>query len=609
MEANNVTSNKTMSKQSEGRPELIDVKMPNPETSTDQVVFEILAKRAELEFIQYSAELREDGLMSFSATPPVAKEAVAARSKDPIEETVDPGSDANDVKVLKESSKSRHSPTVKPPPDNDRQPGAWHVVGPSGSNQRDASLEVSLAGDTDSLDSSLVGDTDSTQSCPDHQQQNLVEADPVLEDPENRAMMHARPVDLDDVQNKLRQWEKQQRCLYIALIVLFIVGLIVAGCVAGTQPRSHEPQVSTTQEAPEAFLSVAPSEVPFSALDGLFSDLPEGSQGSILKGNTPQYFAWEWLSKHPNITYLPEWRKRQLFALSTFFYAFEGESWNPLIADRWMDYTKDECLWFSSGFGYFEDGKYIEWSMEAHGYSQVEPCNGVGEFIQVNLQDLQMSGLQPFVPPETALLTSLQAVQLYLNDLEAPLPDLFPTELCLMSTLDEIWICTNNVTGYIPSELGLMTNLKVLDINTNSFSGPLPSELVLMTSLQLLDLHNNGLSGRIPDGLWHFSELKMLQLSNIPMLTGLIPTDGPLLSGLRSLNLSGSPGIYGTIPDGWCVLQDPSCSFLTWWGETISCSLEFDCSAMLCGCDCPCSNESDVSIVGGAHHESSSNGT
>ncbi|CAB9515008.1 expressed unknown protein [Seminavis robusta] len=80
-------------------------------------------------------------------------------------------------------------------------------------------------------------------------------------------------------------------------------------------------------------------------------------------GNTqtmgPQEKAREWLQNHPNYDQLSDWKKNQLLALATFFYAMQGEHWPDTIEsdfgivrrDRWLDYTKDECLWYSRQSG------------------------------------------------------------------------------------------------------------------------------------------------------------------------------------------------------------------------------------------------------------------
>jgi hypothetical protein len=79
-------------------------------------------------------------------------------------------------------------------------------------------------------------------------------------------------------------------------------------------------------------------------------------------------------------TRLPEWRKKQLFALATFFCAFEGENWNKPIRERWMDDTVDECLWFSSDLGLVVGGDFVEWQIYLGGFIPTETGNNKGEF-------------------------------------------------------------------------------------------------------------------------------------------------------------------------------------------------------------------------------------
>jgi hypothetical protein len=580
-------------------------------------VVDILTKRAELENMEYAMELNI--LVPSSVAPPAVQEPVVAPCKDQSSgvpgmkhlPAIGTSSETNGVEVLKEFSSLRPPPPVKhgqptatgeqPPVVLIQLPGAYsYIPGSGGLDDPHISLDSTLADVTDRI-------TENPGHSSGNHQVNLVEAQPVLEDPEDGTIRHARPVNVDEGERQQQLFKTQQQLCTFALIVVAIAVAILLASLGGA--LSQEPRVVSLEDAGSAAHSIAQSEVPTSAtvgeLDLLFAELPAHTQATIILGNTPQYFAWEWLSHHQNITLLPEWRKKQLFALATFFYAFDGENWNPLIKDRWMDDTKEECLWFSSGFGGFVGGEYREWSLEVDGFLQEEPCNGIGEFTQINLQYLKLSGLKPSFPPEIALLASLSDIHLYFNDLEGPLDDLFPAELYEMKSLEEIWLCTNHVSSYIPSEMGKLTQLKILVVSTNSISGPLPTELGLMTSLQLLDLHNNDISGAMPSEIWHISTLKKLELSNMPMLTGPIPTDLPFLAGLRSLNLSGSPGLHGSIPEGWCILQDPSCSYTDWDGETIRCSLEFDCSYMLCGCGCPCSN---ASFGGGAHNQSLSKG-
>jgi hypothetical protein len=130
----------------------------------------------------------------------------------------------------------------------------------------------------------------------------------------------------------------------LAFSLLFLA--VTAGLVIGTHLTKAREEAAT--QTPAVAISMEPSEAPSPAptgvLDLLFVDLPLHTQDSIFNGTTPQHQAWEWLSKHQNITNLPDWRKKQLFALAAFYFAFEGEHWNRLIRATWLDDTLDECL-------------------------------------------------------------------------------------------------------------------------------------------------------------------------------------------------------------------------------------------------------------------------
>ena len=43
--------------------------------------------------------------------------------------------------------------------------------------------------------------------------------------------------------------------------------------------------------------------------------------------------------------------KATTFAIATFYYATNREAWKNVIRERLMDNNKDECFWYSAGFG------------------------------------------------------------------------------------------------------------------------------------------------------------------------------------------------------------------------------------------------------------------
>ena len=95
---------------------------------------------------------------------------------------------------------------------------------------------------------------------------------------------------------------------------------------------------------------------------------------------------------------MQEWRKKQLFALATFFFSFQGPNWREEVRSNWLDYEESECLWFSSTFGSFwgEEGRFVPLLVQ----DDPEPCNEAGEFINLRLRTLGSFGTTASIPPE-----------------------------------------------------------------------------------------------------------------------------------------------------------------------------------------------------------------
>jgi hypothetical protein len=121
-------------------------------------------------------------------------------------------------------------------------------------------------------------------------------------------------------EKKKLQFQRWGICFVAVCLVVIGVILGVGFGVEGSGTITIAPTMS-----PSAAHSSMPSSAPTGYLDLLFDDLPGSTQKSLQNSSTPQWKAYNWLSNHQNITNLPEWRKKQLFALATFFYAFEGE--------------------------------------------------------------------------------------------------------------------------------------------------------------------------------------------------------------------------------------------------------------------------------------------
>jgi hypothetical protein len=121
----------------------------------------------------------------------------------------------------------------------------------------------------------------------------------------------------------------------------------------------------------------------------------------------------------------------------------------------------------------------------------------------------------------------------------------------------------NQLSGTIPSQLGMMTNMmKGMIVHNNQLTGQIPSELGLL-SMGGLIVSNNSLSGTIPQelsALWQ--SLYVLRFDGNPLLSGLLPQ---ALCGINGTCMS---TILSPCPD--------------------KLGLIFDCTSLLCGCDCNC---------------------
>ncbi|CAB9516496.1 Leucine Rich Repeat [Seminavis robusta] len=232
----------------------------------------------------------------------------------------------------------------------------------------------------------------------------------------------------------------------------------------------------------------------------------------------------------------------------------------------------------------------------------------VGNFEKLRWLFLYLGDFSGTIPTEIGQATNLEFVSLR----HSPLSGTLPTELMELSKLEALSLFDNSLQGRIPSELGQISHLTLLSAWGNQLTGPLPSELGLLTDLTSnLNLMENRLSGTIPTELGLLSGLVELEFSG-NQFTGQIPSElGELKSigrltfannsfsgtvpqeltavnqSLHTISLEGNPLLSGSIPEGVCNTN------ATCIGTPLDpCrgpyGLSFDCSRLLCGCDCPC---------------------
>jgi cell division septation protein DedD len=281
-----------------------------------------------------------------------------------------------------------------------------------------------------------------------------------------------------------------------------------------TMPPSGAPTETVTEfpsTAPPINSSVAPSSTSTISptLPGtngptsMVPDLPPETLARQGDFTTPQGMAFLYVESYPGFAQLPDWRKRQIFSMATFYRSFNGHAWPLTRSYQWLFSSVHECEWASI---------------------QAQPCdlNQEMEFMGL-LNDPDLTGS---MPPEVALLTQLEE----------------------LSVVD----CglVGNATTVLPDELASLTNLRLFSVEGNALSGEVPSVLTSFTNLQYLVLQDNLWTGTVPPDWSKLSYLRNLDLSNTG-LTGSIPVGFLALTNLEGLNIMGTQLV---IPADLCAL-------------------------------------------------------
>ncbi|KAK3027635.1 hypothetical protein RJ639_040242 [Escallonia herrerae] len=149
--------------------------------------------------------------------------------------------------------------------------------------------------------------------------------------------------------------------------------------------------------------------------------------------------------------------------------------------------------------------------------------------------DLSSNNLSGSVPASFGACSSLEFLDISNNNFSGELPI---DTLFQLSSLKTLVLAFNNFVGGLPESLSKLSNLETFDVSSNDISGLIPWGLCQSpgSSLRFLYLQNNVLTGPIPDTLGNCSELVTLDLS-FNFLNGIIPKSLGSLSKLRDLIL------------------------------------------------------------------------
>lgn len=464
-----------------------------------------------------------------------------------------------------------------------------------------------------------------------HQDSSVHHESPIFQDgdgPDSGPVFLAEPLDPKSCPKLFFAWLATAKGAMLCFaIVVVLAGVITAGIVCGvgtcTVRNSNNDDSSGTPQTPTptTMLYVGPTATPTTipsvdptaeaTVDPLLMLLPETTQIRLQDPFSAQYNSFYWLKRHPLIQTLPDWRKQQLFALSTIFYsiAIDG-GWSQ--ETNYHSYNASTCAW-----------RGIQ-------------CDGNGEVQSIVLGDSDsqpVMGLQGFMPPEIAMLSSLKSLSITNTDLQAAASDILITEIGLLPSLQSLRLTRNELsgtiptvigsfssleffsagfnklsgtiptevgqlplletfevargglTGPIPSEFGLATSLQGLWMDSQKLSSSLPTELGLLTSLVTLFFHSNSLTGSLPTEMGGMVSLERCILFR-NFLRGTIPTELGLLSSLRILQLECND-IVGAVGSEVCLL---SLNVFRMDCETVTCPSE-------CGCQCNGADGNDCIMV------------
>jgi Leucine-rich repeat (LRR) protein len=254
---------------------------------------------------------------------------------------------------------------------------------------------------------------------------------------------------------------KKRTIMYSAFLIFIVILSIIIGVTVSKNKHKQ-----TNSNASSALMSGSPTMRP----NGRYSTKAQHilemavtlgwSDGSAVKDQSgPQTSAAVWLGDNDPMRLDPvdteEFRQR--YALAVFYYALKGEHWL-----------------YSNDLPFLSDKSVCDWS-------KVLPTVE-GTIVPIGVECYGSN-------------TTVKQIFLPFWGVSGQLPK----EMGLLSGMDDIGLYGNDLTGHIPSFLPKMTALTNLDLHQNFLAGPIPSFFAQMRSLRTIDLSSNALVDQLPE--------------------------------------------------------------------------------------------------------------
>jgi len=325
-----------------------------------------------------------------------------------------------------------------------------------------------------------------------------------------------------------------------------------------TPAPTAAPSTPTPTLAPQPE-TMAPSSSPTACFvtqtreEFLLEELAAFNETLLMDPATSQGSAFSWLNGsdvettnclYPTVV--------QRYALATFYFATEGDSWTDY--EGWLS-ADDECTWKGIDCGDGEEVSTIDLNRnnlggtlpneELGALTSLEALIGWENTIAgpiptsifkapLSIVDMEFNELTGNLPSEIWTTPSLTKLRVSFNELEG---EGVPSEIGGLTMLQDLWMAENMLTGSLPSELGLLADLELMFLYENKLTGVLPSEIGEISSLKEVQLYGNDLSGSIPSEFFdNKSLLEVLRLDQND-LTGTIPAGLSTATSLEDLRV------------------------------------------------------------------------
>ena len=288
------------------------------------------------------------------------------------------------------------------------------------------------------------------------------------------------------------------------------------------------------------------------------SDFPEATYDILMANDpsAPQVQAYQWLMDDPSIDIYPQWQQVQRMALATLYFSTNGPAWKE-HSSTWTSYDLSECQWFPQACD--ANGKIRRLLLSDNNLDGTLPAEA---FWLTTVQQLHLDNnslLRGPIPTELGRMTELQVLWMQQCALEASAdsPTALPTQLGRLGDSLLYLDVSGNPLGHrgdrskeeeddlsdggyndIPTEMGLLTNLQELNLSDADLVGTLPTQIGNLRQLQYsLQLQGNALHGALPTQLGNLNELGHF-FAEENHFSGSLPTELGAWSKIQIIDLS-----------------------------------------------------------------------